>query len=82
VNNHVVTLGPVRADEKGKHCPGLQLGHPVPGGYKYGDLALQVGSLNWDNNIYLQVLRDCDRAVIDVYCNIQASTLVREGAIH
>jgi hypothetical protein len=31
----------------------VYLGHPVPGGYKYGDLALQVeGSLkNWDNKI-------------------------------
>jgi hypothetical protein len=24
-------------------CPGVKLGHPVPGGYKYGNLALQVG---------------------------------------
>jgi hypothetical protein len=23
-------------------CPGVYLGHPVPGGYKYVDLALQV----------------------------------------
>jgi hypothetical protein len=24
----------------------LQSGHPVPGGYKYGDLALQVGGIS------------------------------------
>jgi hypothetical protein len=32
----------VRCDRKGPQCPGVYLGHPVPGGYKYGDLALQV----------------------------------------
>jgi hypothetical protein len=26
--------------------PGLQPGHPVPGGYKYGDLTLQVGGVS------------------------------------
>jgi hypothetical protein len=26
--------------------PGVYLGHPVPGGYKYGDLALQVGGVS------------------------------------
>jgi hypothetical protein len=30
----------------GKQCPGVYLGHPVPGGYKYGDLALQVGGVS------------------------------------
>jgi hypothetical protein len=28
---------------KGKQCLGVWPGHPTPGGYKYGDLALQVG---------------------------------------
>jgi hypothetical protein len=27
-------------------CPGLILGHPVPGRYKYGNLALQVGGVS------------------------------------
>jgi hypothetical protein len=27
-------------------CPGVYLGHPVPGGYKYGNLALQVGGVS------------------------------------
>jgi hypothetical protein len=35
-----------RKNKKGIQCPWLQLGHPVPGGYKYGDLALQVGGVS------------------------------------
>jgi hypothetical protein len=31
---------------KGTQCPGLLLGHPVPGAYTYGDLALQVGGVS------------------------------------
>jgi hypothetical protein len=27
-------------------CPRVYLGHPVPGGYKYRDLALQVGGVS------------------------------------
>jgi hypothetical protein len=27
-------------------CLGVYLGHPAPGGYKYGDLALQVGGVS------------------------------------
>jgi hypothetical protein len=27
----------------GTQCLGVQLGHPVSGGHKYGDLVLQVG---------------------------------------
>jgi hypothetical protein len=41
--------GIVRGNEKGTHClwgGGVQLGHPVPGGYKSGDLVLQVGGLS------------------------------------
>jgi hypothetical protein len=36
----------VRGDEKGTQCLGVYLGHPVPGGYKYRDLALQVGGVS------------------------------------
>jgi hypothetical protein len=36
----------VGGDEKGTQCPGVYLGHPVPGGYKYGVLALQVGGVS------------------------------------
>jgi hypothetical protein len=41
----VVVLRVVRGDKKRTQCPGVQLCHPVPGGYKYRDLALQVESL-------------------------------------
>jgi hypothetical protein len=40
-----VALRVVRGDRKGTQCPGAYLGHPVPGGYKYRDLALQVGGV-------------------------------------
>jgi hypothetical protein len=33
-------------DKKGAQCPGVQLGHFVAGGYKFGDLALQVGGVS------------------------------------
>jgi hypothetical protein len=36
-----VALRIVRGDGKGTQCPGVYLDHLVPGGYKYGDLALQ-----------------------------------------
>jgi hypothetical protein len=38
-----VALRVVECDEDGTHCLGVQLGHHVHGGYKYGDLTLQVG---------------------------------------
>ena len=31
------------ATKVGIRCPGVQMGHPALGGYKYGELALQVG---------------------------------------
>jgi hypothetical protein len=42
-NISTVALRVVGGDEKGTQCLGMQLGHPVLGGYKYGDLVLQVG---------------------------------------
>jgi hypothetical protein len=41
-NTFTVALRVVRGDGKGTQCLGVYLGHPVPGGYKYGELALQV----------------------------------------
>jgi hypothetical protein len=41
-----VALRVVGGDEKGTQCLGVQLGHPVPGGYKYGDMALHVGGVS------------------------------------
>jgi hypothetical protein len=45
-NTSTPALRVVRGDEKGTQCPGVYLGHPVSGGYKYGDLALQVGRVS------------------------------------
>jgi hypothetical protein len=41
-NTSTVTLRVVGGDEKGTQCLEVEPGHPVPGGYKYGDLALKV----------------------------------------
>jgi hypothetical protein len=43
LNTSTVALRVVGDDEKGTQCWGVYLGHPVTGGHKYGDLALQVG---------------------------------------
>jgi hypothetical protein len=45
-NISTVALRVVGGDEKGTQCLGVKLGHPVPGGYKYEDLALQVGRVS------------------------------------
>jgi hypothetical protein len=45
-NTSTVALRVVRGDRKGTQCPRVYLGHPVPEGYKYGDLALQVGGVS------------------------------------
>jgi hypothetical protein len=42
-NTTTVTLRVVKGEEKGTQCLGIWLGHPVPGGYKYGDLASRLG---------------------------------------
>jgi hypothetical protein len=42
-NTSTVALRVVGGNEKRTQCLGVSLGHLVPGGYKYGDLALQVG---------------------------------------
>jgi hypothetical protein len=47
-NTSSVPLRIVRGDEKGIQCLGVSLGHPVPGVYKYGELALQVGEVSSD----------------------------------
>jgi hypothetical protein len=41
-NTSTLSLRVVGGDEKGIKCLGVKLGHPVPRGYKYGDLAVQV----------------------------------------
>jgi hypothetical protein len=42
-NTSTVALRVIGGDEKRTQWLGIKLGHPVPGGYIYGDLALQVG---------------------------------------
>jgi hypothetical protein len=42
-NTSTVALRVVGGDDKGTQCLGVKLDYPVPGGYKYSDLALQVG---------------------------------------
>jgi hypothetical protein len=44
-NTSTVALRVVGDDEKRRQCLGVKLGHPVPGGYKYRDLALPVGEV-------------------------------------
>jgi hypothetical protein len=46
LNTYTVALRVVRGDKMGTQCLGVLMGHPVPGGYKYGDLALQVGGVS------------------------------------
>jgi hypothetical protein len=45
-NIPTVAVRVVRGDKKGIQCPGEHLRHPSPLGYKYGDLALQVGGIS------------------------------------
>jgi hypothetical protein len=39
-NTSTLALRDVRGDEEGSQCLGVYPGHPIPGGYKYRDLAL------------------------------------------
>jgi hypothetical protein len=45
-NTSTVALRVAGGDEKGTQCLEVKLGHHIPGGYKYGDLALQVGGVS------------------------------------
>jgi hypothetical protein len=51
-NTSTIALRVVRGDGKGTHCPGVYLGHPVPGGYKHGDLALLVRGVSYETINY------------------------------
>jgi hypothetical protein len=46
------SLRVVRGDEEGTQCSGVYLDHPVPGGYKYGDLALQIVGVSGETVTY------------------------------
>jgi hypothetical protein len=43
---HSLASGAMNTSTAVPQCPGVQLGHPVPGGYKYGNLALQDGGVS------------------------------------
>jgi hypothetical protein len=45
-NTSTAALRVVQGEGKGTRCLGVQLDHPVTGGYKYGILALQVGGVS------------------------------------
>jgi hypothetical protein len=45
-NTSTVALRVVVGDEKGTQYLGVKLDHPVPGGYTYGGLDLQVGGVS------------------------------------
>jgi hypothetical protein len=84
-NTSTVALRVVGGDEKGTQC----LGHPVPGGYKIGDLALQVwGSLESEAVKYGHESRGTMTPRITALarassnCNRQTHPLVRESAPH
>jgi hypothetical protein len=79
-NTSTVALRVVRGDAKGTHCPGVNLGHPSPGGYKYRDLALQVGGVSIIGTIKYG-LKSHGTALAKTSSNskLQISPLVREG---
>jgi hypothetical protein len=56
-NTPTVALWVTGDNEKCSQCLGLYLGQPVPGGYKYGVLALQVVSLEYERVTYYQVFQ-------------------------
>jgi hypothetical protein len=45
-NTSNLVMRVVGDDEKETQCLGVKLGHPVPGGYKYGDQAIQAGRIS------------------------------------
>jgi hypothetical protein len=63
-NGHTLdsTSGSAEESESGTQCLGVYSDHSVPGGYKYGDLALQVGGISHLRelhsmpNIHLQMI--------------------------
>jgi hypothetical protein len=70
-----------RGDGNGTQCPGVYLGHLVPGGYKYVDLALQVGGFSRIGKIkYGLQSRGTALASASSNSNLQTRPLVREGA--
>jgi hypothetical protein len=55
------------------------VGHPVPGGYKYENLALQVGGVS-DETVKYVYGSWATRTIEWLHCKLQIRPLVREGA--
>jgi hypothetical protein len=53
LNTSATALQVVGGDKKGDPVPGDIIDHPISGGYKYRDLALQAGGVsNRDNKMW------------------------------
>jgi hypothetical protein len=74
-----VALRVVRDDVKGTQCPGEWLSHPVPGGYKYVNFALQVGRVS-DETVKYGYGFCATRTIEWLHCKLQTRPLVREDA--
>jgi hypothetical protein len=77
----------LRGDINGTQCPGVQLGHPVAGGYKYWDLALQVGGVSDETVKYDREFcgTSAEERLVwqgpeQLYSKLQTRLLIREGA--
>jgi hypothetical protein len=55
------------------------VGHPVPGVYKYGNLAFQVGGVS-DETVEYGYVFCATRTMEGLHCKLQTRALVREGA--
>jgi hypothetical protein len=79
-NTAIVALRVVRGDGKGTQCPGVYMDHPLPGGYKYGDLALKVWGVSRIGTIkYGPESRGTARARTSSNSKLQTRPLIREG---
>jgi hypothetical protein len=82
-DNRAPRMRVVTGNGKGTQCPGVYLGHPVPGGYtrKYGDLDLQVGGVSRIRTIkYDTESRGTALSRTSSNSKLQTRPLVREGA--
>jgi hypothetical protein len=58
--------------------PGVQLGHYVPRGYKYGNLALQIGGVS-DETVKYGYGFCATRTIKLLHCKLQTRPVLREG---
>jgi hypothetical protein len=57
------------------------MSHPLPGGYKYGDLTLHVGGISDETVIY--GYGSCTTLTSEwLHCKLQTCPIVREGALY